>query len=78
MLGTVWHHLPVTGLAALTLRNRNRYRRLADIQPNERAILHVPPPIPEARNRPVRRNPHTENAAEEAIGLVTSQRDHGV
>src|SRR5690554_4282877 len=47
MICPMRHLAPVANLAAaLTARNRNRYRRLMDIQPDERAILHmVSPPF---------------------------------
>ncbi|MBK5926682.1 hypothetical protein CCR87_04860 [Rhodobaculum claviforme] len=40
MIGTVRHRAPLADLtAALAARNRDRERRLVDIQPDERAIL---------------------------------------
>ena len=69
----------VTDLAASnTFGNRYRNRRLVEIQPDERAILHlVSPPIPEARHRVIRPNPRIQNAVGETADLVTVQSDHG-
>jgi hypothetical protein len=45
VIGPVGNRSPVPNLtASLTLRNRNRNRRLVDIQPDERATLHVVSP----------------------------------
>lgn len=45
LIGPVWHRSQVADFTApLALRNRHRNRRLADIQPDERAILHVVSP----------------------------------
>jgi hypothetical protein len=80
LVGPVRHRSLVTDFTApFALRYRHRDRRLVDIQPDKRDILHVvSPPFFKARRPPAGRNPRTEIAAGEANNPVSSHRDHGV
>ncbi|UIJ32834.1 hypothetical protein LV780_17130 [Cereibacter azotoformans] len=81
VIGPVLDRAPVPDLApAFSLRYSHRDRRLVDIQPDERAVLHaVSPSFSRLGTRPARlAQPSKENAAEEATDPVRSHRDHGV